>query len=359
MSDKLKTDVDINISALVDGETIDAGDHTNPFLDARTQLREGQASVSANDTHVKHLQDAIKALSNGLLKVDLVNVNGNEELRIGIDATGIPSGHSIQANGADVPFWGAQGGGGAQPIDITITAGENLAERDYVYLDTSSNTWFLIDTDATPVKVGTIRAIVNASGGITSGNTGTVRLIGEISGYTGLTAGAKVYASTTLGGITQTKPTLTAGGNQIAIIELGIATSNTNIMLIGNVPVQYMKRATLADQATLTLQHHADPQAHARRIRAYLGSSGAGATIIEYPSSNQDDVLALRVRTPATYTVDRCTGGTASASSNIAAPSLAFADDGNGVSNSWVSAVVATAWLKYDFGSGVTRTIRR
>ncbi|MEL6527363.1 MAG: discoidin domain-containing protein, partial [Chloroflexota bacterium] len=177
-------------------------------------------------------------------------------------------------------------------------------------------------------------------------------------GFTGLTAGAPIYAGDTAGGITQTRPTPTLDGVQVVVAILGVAISATEIYVRSR-SVEYLKRVALDNEETVTITHHTDPAGRLRETWAYVSQSSGVSAIIEYASGNQDNDYALRNQIVATYGADQTTGGTASASTSIASPSAAFADDGNGVSNSWVSAVVATAWLKYDFGVGVTRTIRR
>ncbi|PSN80999.1 hypothetical protein C8B47_03730 [filamentous cyanobacterium CCP4] len=303
MSSQLKTAITINDSAIVDGNTIDAADHTTPFGQAEAQFREGQASVSSADTHVKHLEDAILGTA-GKVKVTKQDTGADESLALDLDATGVTSGYVPTANGSGGWGWGAVGGGGAQPIDITGTAGEDLDLRDYVYLDESSGTWFKVDTDATPVKCGRIRGVVNDAA-ILSAASGSIRLIGEVSGFTGLTAWQPVYASTTPGGITQTRPSPVSGGAQVAIVEIGFAVSTTNIVIMPQQLVQYMKRDNaLANDATLTLQHHADEMGHKRRASAYIGSSEAGSTSENYGSANQDVDVGLRWNDSTVDTVD-------------------------------------------------------
>ena len=72
-----------------------------------------------------------------------------------------------------------------------------------------------------------------------------------------------------------------------------------------------------------------------------------------YGSANQDVNVILRQGT--TYTADRCTGGTASASGVIPAHGAALAFDNNSSTYWQVNAL--PAWLEYNFG--VNRTIRR
>lgn len=61
MTSTIKTSVVVDTSALVDGTGADASDVSIPLTQTQTQLRSGQVAVSAADTHVKHLEDAITA----------------------------------------------------------------------------------------------------------------------------------------------------------------------------------------------------------------------------------------------------------------------------------------------------------
>jgi NedA-like, galactose-binding domain len=245
--------------------------------------------------------------------------------------------------------------GGGTSIDVVVTAGEALSERDYVFLDESDDEWYKVDTNSVPVKCGRIRGVVNEAGGITISTTGSVRLLGEVGGYTGLTAWKHVYASTTAGTMQQGRPGPVSGSTQKAIIEIGIAISTTKIIILPPKPVQYMKRENaLANNSTILIEHHKDNKGYGREAKAYIGSNDVGVTLEEYLSSNQDTQVALEDRAPATYS-DQLSGGTASASTGTA--SLANDDDTGTI---WgTSAGVQTGWWKYDFGSGITKIISK
>lgn len=267
MTSILKSSVTADQGLLIDGTTVDAGDVTVAIDDLVTNDRTGYVSVSAADTNVKDLDDAI-TVSAGLLKT-IASPAADEALNLALataleafrssylDGSGKVALGGLQQGGASSAqvltwsgsAWGpaAAGGGGASPIDITVTAGENLAERDIVYVDISAQEAFKLDVDAIgAIKAGRIRGIVNESGGISSAATGTVRISGEVSGFTGLTAWGDVYADTTAGGYTQTKPTVTAGGGQVAIARIGYATSTVAIMVWPS-PIEFLKRESLAD----------------------------------------------------------------------------------------------------------------
>jgi hypothetical protein len=181
-------------------------------------------------------------------------------------------------------------------IDMTGTAGEALSARDAVYLNPSDNKWYKIDIDATAtVKVAKFRGMATAA--ISSAATGIIRLAGVLTGFTSLTAGADVYASTTAGGYTQTKPTVSAAGGQRAIVRLGFADSTTSIV-IEKSPVVFAKRESLTNTSTLTLEHYADALARERKVQAYISTTTSGL-LTNYASSNQDQAVPLRGGTGA------------------------------------------------------------
>jgi hypothetical protein len=310
MTSQTKTSVTINDNAVADGQTIDAADVTVAFDDAQTELQQGWLRVSANDTHVKHLEDALTAgtgitiatVDDGAdesMTVTLAThdhqdtAGGGQLLADAIDSQTATNGYVLTADGTGGASWASVGGGGAQPIDLTVTAGETLALRDMVYLDESSGTWFKLDVDATSsIKAGALRGCVNEAGGIASASTGSVRILGEVSGFTGLTAWTRVYGTTTAGSYTQTRPAVSDGGSQIAIAEMGYAVS-TAIIFIDPKPVIYAKRETLANDGTMTIEHHSDAQTRKRDARAYVGTTVAGSALAEYADTNQDDEFTL------------------------------------------------------------------
>lgn len=86
---------------------------------------------------------------------------------------------------------------------IGVTAGEDLAVRDAVYIDPSDGEAYKCDADDL-AKIAFVGFVVEAA---TNGNTVYIKPHGHMGGFTGLTAGEIVYVSTTAGGVTQTKPT--------------------------------------------------------------------------------------------------------------------------------------------------------
>jgi hypothetical protein len=367
MVSTLKTPTSINTTFLVDGQSADASDVITPFFDTKAAIDTAREriSVSSADTHMKTLDDALQAGSNitltkinpsgdekiqiatqGQLKVssadtqhnylnaklaagsglstEILNPAGNEVLRYlldsklvnllpflttagkltasGVDSQAAPNGYVLTANGSGGASF-ESAATGAQPVDITVTAGEALALRDAVYINPADFKAYKIDVDASPIRCGAIRGIVIEASGIPMNNTGAVRILGQVSGFSSLTAFDDVWASTTAGGITQAKPTLTAGGGQRAIVWLGFAVSATAIMVWPR-PAMFMKRESLANNATLTVEHYVDENAHDRKFRSYVSTTVAATSFASYGSGNQDVDVQLRGQSGAGGTTD-------------------------------------------------------
>lgn len=416
MTSTIKTGVTLDTSALVAGESIDASDFLTPHNDSLAHHRAGKLSVTANDTHVKHLFDAISGSTNidvsvtdasgdesltfsltgvvaaafgglgadisaitGVLKLtagvasaatagtDYLSPTGSEtatnktlddtnSIDLGALDTGIsPSNYVLAPDGTGGVVARAEGGGGATPIDWTITAGETLAERDFVFLDDSDSKWYKIDMDASPLLCGRLRGCVNESGGIATDATGTIRILGEVSGFSGLAAWSNVYASSTAGGYTQTRPNPTLDGAQVAIADMGWATTATDIFIAPDA-VRYAKRATMVNDGTLTVEHHIDENGRNRNPRAFISSSGSGVANETYASGNRDDDEIVKESTVTGYTSDTCTGGTIDASSEQGSfPASNLFDDDTGTR--WLPSGSTPHWGEYEHST--SRTIKR
>jgi hypothetical protein len=201
---------------------------------------------------------------------------------------------------------------GGDSFEFTITAGENLSELDYVYLNPADNEWYQVDIDDATPEISADRAIVTESGGITASGTGSAQRIGVVAGFTGLSAGEDVWASTTAGGYTQTKPAPSDGGAQLAIVRIGVAVSTTQILLTPEDKVTYAKRDSMAEDGTLTIVHHSDPVGRTRTARAYATIAAAGSKLEEYADTNQDADIQLRGQAGAggTETIDNAGSNT-------------------------------------------------
>lgn len=104
-------------------------------------------------------------------------------------------------------------------VQVTRTAGATLAARDLCVLNASSQ-MVLADASAEATAKGFLGI---AAAAINSAASGTFIHRGSVGGFTGLTAGAVYYISTTAGGITTTPPSTT--GEFVRVV--GYAESST------------------------------------------------------------------------------------------------------------------------------------
>ncbi len=237
MASQDKSEITITTSGIATDLVGNPNGAKTPLNELLALLKLSRVSISSNDTHLKYLEDALIA-GNGI-SITVQNEGGDESLLISMDAS-------------------------TSAIDITATAGENLAIRDMIYLNASDNKWYKQDNDATgSVKMAVLRACATAA--ISADATGTIRLRGKIGGFTALTAGTAVYASATAGSYTQTKPTATTDAGQVVVSEMGVATSTTEIF-IDPKSLVYIKKASLDDDENLTIEHHADANAFERDV---------------------------------------------------------------------------------------------
>lgn len=237
---------------------------------------------------------------------------------------------------------------------ISGTSGEALADRDACYIAADGKIYAL-DPDATPSAAGLIRGFVTST--VAAADLAVSLVIGGLlDGFTGLSAGQPVYVDTLAGAITQTKPTATLDGSQVAIIQMGFAVTADSV-LIRPAPIQYVKRAALVDDETLEIEHYSDDGIYRRELFAYFSEISSQSSAASYSSGNVDDDLNLKIQSIATYTADQCTGGTPSASSAQGGFPASDSFD-NDPETRWVSVDKSgTQWLEYDFGSN--KTIRR
>lgn len=165
----------------------------------------------------------------------------------------------------------------------TVTAGEAISQCDRVYLNPSDNEWYKVDSDATSsVKCGSLRGVANTAA---AGNGSEFECVlwGPVANFSGLSAGSPLWASTTAGGYTQTKPDPTPGGGQLLIDRIGTAVSTTAIWVEPSRAI-YVARETLANNGTMTIEHHSDDIPHTRNLRVY----SLEAQLTGLDSSNQD-----------------------------------------------------------------------
>lgn len=237
-------------------------------------------------------------------------------------------------------------GGGAAVTELSATEATATSTYDVVFMN-SSGQWDLIDTDASPPKVGSIRGIVTSGAGT---GTATAQVEGIVTnGGWAWTPGDTIYASTTPGGLTNTKPTVSSG-NQVAVVPIGRALTATQIYLTPDADVDYMRRAALANDGTTTVVHHASEGI--RDVYAYI-TSVTDVSLTSHADSNQDSDVPLSLG--GTYSgTDGLTGGTASTSSVFGANVAANGVDNN-VSTYWQADETNpddTSTWTYDLGVG-------
>lgn len=190
--------------------------------------------------------------------------------------TKVPSQKAVRA------YIAANASGGT----LTITAGENLSDRDLCYFDEfnqrsgGAGKVYKVDADAVgPVRIG--RRLCIALSAITSGATGSSQVLdGQVTDFTGLTAGGPVYASATAGGLTQTTPAVPSSGSQVASRLVGFATSSTAIWFSPDPLTTFIKygAATTAG-SSIVAEHFTDSGAADRIVRAYIAASSGLAAI--------------------------------------------------------------------------------
>lgn len=113
---------------------------------------------------------------------------------------------------------------------LTLTAAENLAEFDAVYLNSDGEA-ALVDANA----AATVPALFLAKAAILEDASGEFYQIGdEITNVAwSWTPGGYIFASTTPGGLTQTAPS--GSGDQVQIV--GLATAATKMLLYPQLPM--------------------------------------------------------------------------------------------------------------------------
>lgn len=155
------------------------------------------ASVSiTNFAHIKFINDLISGTTTLNASAPLgyddapVSITGNQ-LATATYVLGV-------VNGGAVTF--------DQQTLSAQTSGEALAINDLVYFKQSDQRWYKVDADDT-TTFDQLQMGINKSTASGAGETIQVAISGPVSGFTGLTAGSKYYASNTAGAITTTAGT--------------------------------------------------------------------------------------------------------------------------------------------------------
>lgn len=115
----------------------------------------------------------------------------------------------------------ADSGGGGNS-EVTVTAGEDLAAGDMVYVSGSGEVSKAVATS----EVGHV-AIGAAKAAAMSGSDAVIVIQGVVEGYTGLTAGSLYYLSETAGEVTDTAPT----DEGSYVLPVGVAITDTSLAI--------------------------------------------------------------------------------------------------------------------------------
>lgn len=142
----------------------------------------------------------------------------------------------------------------------------------------------------------------------TSGSTVRIMRRGFAYNFTGLTAGAVMYASTTAGAYTLTEPTPALDSTIAVIAPWGRGWAANTMWVDAYQPITYRAYKTMADGGTAALTHHPNVPTQTRTINAR--TYAYDETIIEqYASSNQDASKQLRGQSGAGALVTVDTAG--------------------------------------------------
>lgn len=134
-------------------------------------------------------------------------------------------------------------------LDITGTAGEALSIRDVAYLSAgdggkTAGSWYKTDAD-NEYSSSTAGMVAVVTATVASGEDGTFRLQGRITGYSALSAGADYYVSATAGAITVTAP--------INVRVVGQADSTTSLVVSPNPAAPLVTQPLNVCEGRLTL----------------------------------------------------------------------------------------------------------
>jgi hypothetical protein len=181
--------------------------------------------------------------------------------------------------------------GGVTGVDTT--AGVSMTALDTAYLNPSDNKIYPIDANAAPAAAGTVRGFVQST--VSAEAAAVLVVSGILGGFTGLTPYQLVYADTSGDGTyTQTRPAPSLDAGQIAIVQMGIAISATEVFVMPGFldnRVRYQKRYSPALDETTTIEHGRNLSGFGRKYAAYVTQQ---LTLTEYGSANQDSDVQLQ-----------------------------------------------------------------
>lgn len=166
---------------------------------------------------------------------------------------------------ADVTVW-TQDNVSAVPntqvdLDVTATAGEALTAGDAAYISAgdggrSVGRWYKTDADNTYAS-STAGMVGMVPTDIASGDSGSVRLSGRLTGLSGLTIGAPYYASATAGLITTVAPTNArfigvADSLTSVVLAPNQAYGNASLQIAGTLPAARLPAGTIIQTVNAT-----------------------------------------------------------------------------------------------------------
>lgn len=132
------------------------------------------------------------------------------------DANALATQQSIKA------YVDSNGQSGYNRVTILTADGSGIAQRDVVAINASGQA-----TKADANAIGDCRVIGLALNTASSGQPVEIAQVGKLGGYSGLTAGNVLYASTTAGAVSATVP---SGAGDV-VVQVGYASSATEIVI--------------------------------------------------------------------------------------------------------------------------------
>jgi hypothetical protein len=196
-------------------------------------------------------------------------------------------------------------------IDIPATWGESMAGAlpGAVYYDVSTDRWHKAVTASFSATVSGIRGLISdlgASNGAVD-SEGSVRVLGPLGGFSGLTPGQDLFLSSIAGGLTQTQPSFSSIyflAESLFVIPYGRAIDAFTVFVDARQPAIYRMWRYMVPGDAAQIDHFPDITL-ARRVIAKT-ITYTDTLQISNPNSNQDVDVQLRGQSLAgqTITVD-------------------------------------------------------
>lgn len=151
-------------------------------------------------------------------------------------------------------------------LNVSATAGETIADREIVYLNSSDSKWYKADADTAAHVYNTFLGVAMGAGTNNNAITNGVTIKGRVTGFTGLTANSTYYVSNTAGGISSTAGTYSR--------PIGVAVSSSVIyfdpQIVSKVP---------QDVSTVYAADSVGTDAYAVTLSPAPGAYTAGMTV--------------------------------------------------------------------------------